>query len=171
MSLVGQVGLRQHAKPFTWGWAIEKETHSISHHSVIVVDETHCVSAQPGGAALVRIDSYPSLVYTSLPYVGDEGKKVAAAALEMIGRPYNYAALAVMGAEFTFGTNAPRWLDWLVTHNGALDCSGLCHRAIERGTGYSLFPKSVGLIWPGLFEQFVPQTTSYTPTPATQGAH
>lgn len=152
--LTGQIGLRQGASRWSVAWWIEKITRSKTHHTVVIVDGTYCISAQPGGVAKVRIDSYPSLVYTKLPYRAGQGEKVATNALAMVGQQYNYAALLIIAASFITGLKTPERLAAYVSNNHRLDCSQLCDLAILQGTGARLFPEESGLIYPGLFEQF-----------------
>ena len=152
--LTGQVGLRQGATQWSVGWWIEKITHSKTHHTVLILDTEWCVSAQPRRAKRVRIDSYPNLVYTHIPYTGSQAADTAAAAATMLGTRYNYAALLIIAADFLLRAHTPHWLAYWVSHNGAVDCSQLCDQAITMGTGHPLFPQEPGLIWPGLFEQF-----------------
>lgn len=152
--LVGQVGLRQGAKRWSIGWWIEHVTHSRTHHTVIILDDVWCISAQPGGVAKVRIDSYPELVYTKLGYGPGQGQAVANAAHMTIGEPYNYVALLVIAVSFITDKKTPERLAAAVSNNHRLDCSQLCDLAILQGTGARLFPEESGLIWPGLFEQF-----------------
>jgi hypothetical protein len=152
--MTGQVGLRQGATQWSVGWWIEKITHSKTHHTVLVLDAEWCVSAEPGRVKRVRIDSYPSLVYTHIPYAGTQAADTAAAAATMLGTRYNYAALLIIAADFLLHAHTPHWLAYWVSHNGAVDCSQLCDQAITMGTGHPLFPQEPGLIWPGLFEQF-----------------
>ena len=150
----GQVGLRQGARRWSVGWWIEKITRSHTHHTVLVLNGSYCVSAQPGGAKMVRIDSYPSLVYTDFAYQPGQAQAVADAATRMIGQQYNYAALAVIAGSFITGIPTPERVAAFVSNNHRLDCSQLCDLAILQGTGDRLFPQEPGLIWPGLYEQF-----------------
>lgn len=161
--LTGQVGLRQGAKQWSVGWWIEKITRSKTHHTVLILDQEWCVSAEPGRVKRVRIDSYPSLVYTDLHYTGTEAADTAAAAAAMLGTRYNYAALLIIAADFIFHTHTPHWLAYWVSHNGRVDCSQLCDLAITQGTHRAIFPQEAGLIWPGLFEQFTGEHATTQP--------
>lgn len=154
VSRVGQVGLRQGAPKYSAAWWIEKITHSHTHHTVVIIDDVWCISAQPGGVAKVRIDSYPALVYTEFQYFEDQAAKVAAAAVAMVGQEYNYVALFVIAASFLTGLKTPERIAAFVSNNHRLDCSQLCDMALLEGTGVRLFPNEAGLIYPGQFERF-----------------
>lgn len=165
--LTGQIGLRMNAPASdVIPWSIERITRSHTHHTVVALDNVWCVSAQPGGVKIVRIDSYPSLVWTRLLYGPGQAQAVADAARRLEGRKYNYPALVVIAASFTFNFKTPERLAAWLSNNSLLDCSQLCDMAILEGTGARLFDDEAGLIYPGDFERF---TASETPIPLHPG--
>ena len=85
--ITGQIGLRRHSGGWV-GKAIEWATRSHTHHVVVAVSETVCISAEPGGARYRPITDYPSLVWSrfGLTTAQQDLIRDAAADYEHLGR-------------------------------------------------------------------------------------
>lgn len=122
--LTGQVGCVVDSRGWM-GRAIERVTGSRAHHCIIALSETHCLSAQPGGAKRRPIADYEFVVWTSYNFNEDEAHYIAGVAEYSQGTRYDYLSFIALGFHFLTGLKIPdRAAEWL-DNRGETTCSGL----------------------------------------------
>lgn len=124
MGLTGQVGVVVDARGWM-GKAIQWATRSRAHHCIIALSETHCLSAEPGGAKRRLIADYEFVVWTSYNFNEDEAHYIAGVAEYSRGIRYDYLSFIALGFHFLTGLKIPdRLAEWLDSR-GETTCSGL----------------------------------------------
>lgn len=154
--LAGQVGLRRNAT-HGFGRIIEWVTNSSTHHTVIAINETQCVSAEQPRVVVIDIASYPEgLVWSQFELTDEQREAICFTARHMAGKRYNTAALVLIFISSLTRVPIPRFLvDWL-NNRRAVDCSQLSDLSLVAG-GIDLFPQSAALVTPADFEQYFVQ--------------
>lgn len=143
------------AKIIRWG------TQSSVNHAFVCVGGGVIVEANPGGAALNHVESYPNAVWSSghIKLTDTQRTNIAAAAQFLIGTPYGWAdivaiALAQRRADDIIKPDAPigaqPWIVRRVQSLHTLICSQLVDLAYEMA-GVELFAdgRIPGLVSPG----------------------
>lgn len=149
--LAGQVGLVRNARSWV-GRTVEWATDSTSHHVVIAVNETDCVSADLPKVIVRPHREFHSMEWSGFDLTDEQRERVLASALSMVGRPYNVPAIILLLMSKLSGVPIPRFaVKWLESRP-ELDCSQLCHIAMEAG-GLELFPHDASLTVPAHYEQ------------------
>jgi hypothetical protein len=162
--LRGQIGLRQHATDWI-GRAIEWDTESITHHVVVHIGNGLCVSAERPRVIVRHISDYPGLVNSEFELTEEQRKSIVNAALAFVNppRPYNTAALVILGLSKLTGLRVPVWVrDWLKRRPN-VDCSQLADLALQAG-GISLFPHDPALVTPADFQHILEQQSALEPS-------
>jgi len=122
--LTGQVGCVVDARGWM-GKAIERVTGSRAHHVVIALSDTHCMSAEPGGARLRLISDFEHVIWTKYQHTDDQAHFVAGLAEFAQHTRYDYLSFAALGWHFITGGRIPdrvaTWLD----DRGETTCSQL----------------------------------------------
>lgn len=148
--LAGQIGLRQHSTGFV-GKLIEWATDSDTHHCVVFLDETKCMSAEWPRARVRMISDYPELVVSQFDLTPQQRTRIVMAACGMNKRPYNTAVLFIhLASRLTHIPVPERVRDWL-KNRPHVDCSQLCDTALTAG-GIDLFSQDPALVTPADFE-------------------
>ncbi|MBT8161013.1 MULTISPECIES: hypothetical protein [Arthrobacter] len=133
------------------GRIIEEVTNSETHHTVVAIDETRCVSAEWPYVIVRNISDYPTLVWSRFELTDAERAAIVAEAERLIGRPYNLAVLFVILFSRAFHVPVPKFIrDWLKRRR-PVDCSELCCMALEAG-GIERFNTDAALVVPGDFQ-------------------
>lgn len=151
--ITGQIGLRRNSAGFI-GKCIEWATYSTTHHVVVAVSETHCVSAEPGGARLRLIADYPALDWSGFDLTGAQRETIVSEALDAAAArtPYNYAIYPpLLWQRLTGHRVAAAVSDWLATRPHQ-NCSQAADD-VYNAAGIHLFPDITQLITPGDFER------------------
>lgn len=141
----------------TSGWVgrlVQRATGSAYNHSVVAISNTHCVSAEPGGAVIRPISYYRSdgVVWSRFDLTRDQRDRVSTWAFEHVGVEYDYAGFVAIGATKLLGPFAPRWLLRYVATHDRLICSYLCDLALQ-AADIHLFRdhRPEGAVTPGSF--------------------
>lgn len=122
--LAGQIGVVTHSTGFM-GKAIEWLTRSDSHHVVIAVSGTVCVSAEPDGVRYRNIAEYEHVVWSQYGLTDEQRTAIIWHATSSLGTPYNVPAFIALGIHFTTGARIPdRAATWL-NNQGRVTCSQL----------------------------------------------
>lgn len=149
--ITGQIGLRRYSGGFI-GKAIEWATRSHTHHVVVAVSETVCISAEPGGARYRLISDYPALVWSRFGLTTAQQDQIRDAAAEYEHRPYNYAIYGPLLWQRLTGRKVDGWVaEWLSKRPNE-NCSQLSDD-IYTLAGFHLFPDIPELVTPGDFER------------------
>ena len=149
--ITGQIGLRRHSTGWI-GKAIEWATRSHTHHVVIAVSETVCISAEPGGARYRPITDYPSLVWSRFGLTTAQQDLIRDAAADYEGRPYNYAIYGPLLWQRVSGRKVDGWVAQWLSRRPNENCSQLSDD-IYTLAGFHLFPAIPELVTPGDFER------------------
>lgn len=153
MTLTGQVGIISNGTAF-WPKVIEWATRSRAHHIVVAVSDTHCLSAEPGGARIRPISDFPTAVWSRFPLALDQRVHIAYWCHTKRFVPYNYRVFAVNGLHLVLHVPVPAWLyRWAATPN-RLVCSQLADIALT-AAGVSVIDdgRPFGIVFPGDWEQ------------------
>jgi hypothetical protein len=154
-SVTGQIGLRQHSTGWV-GKCIEWATDSHTHHVVVAVSETLCVSAEPGGVRYRQISDYPQLAWSQFDHHRDTVQGIINVSHRMIGRPYNYAIYPPLLWQKLTGCRVDgRIAEWLSLRPNE-NCSQLADD-IYTAAGINLFHERNVLVTPGDFERLYAQ--------------
>lgn len=151
--IAGQIGLRRHSTAWI-GKCIEWATHSRTHHVVVAVSDTHCVSAEPGGARLRLMSDYPHLDWSRFILTETQRADIVRFALDAaaLQTPYNYAIYPPLLWQRISGLRVSGPVaDWLAQRPHE-NCSQLADD-IYTAAGFHLFPDIARLVTPGDFER------------------
>lgn len=122
--LTGQVGCVVDSRGWM-GKAIERVTGSRACHTVVALNETHCLSAEPGGSRRRLISEYEHIVWSRYNHSADLARHIAGIADNHIGIRYDYLSFIALGVHFLTGWKIPdkvaEWLD----NRGPTTCSQL----------------------------------------------
>lgn len=150
--LAGQVGLVRHSEHWV-GKVVEWCTNSTSHHVVVFISETECVSAEPPFVIVRDPASFHWLEVSRLDLTDAQRERIVASAKTMVGRPYNVAAIFCLLMSRLFSVPIPRWVVQWLERRPELDCSQLADIALMAG-GLRLFGHDSVLVTPGFFEVY-----------------
>lgn len=150
--LTGQIGLRMHSTGFV-GHAIETITQSNTHHVVIAINETHVVSAEPGGAVIRPMTDYPEIIWSRFDYTDDERQHMAVLAASMNRQEYNYLGFIVIGLELLTKRHAPNSIARALSYQDRMFCSQMADFCLRKA-GIDLFHSEWGMVSPGDFEDY-----------------
>lgn len=148
--LTGQVGLRRNGTTLT-SKIIEWATYSHSHHTILAVSETMCISAEPGGARYRRIDEYPHLDWTQWQLNDEQRRIITVTARAYIGAPYNYMVFPILLLHRLTHIPIPTRVKTWLNRRPHEDCSSLTN-LIHNMAGVHLYPHGK-LTTPGDYER------------------
>jgi hypothetical protein len=161
--LAGQVGLRRNATDWL-GKTIEWFTDSDTHHCVIAINDTQCVSADRPHVIIRDILEYPNLDWSSFTFEEGQSEAVVFSAMNMVGRPYNMAAVVFIGISRLTRVPIPQFIRNWLRNRPNVSCSQLASVVLEI-SGIDLFEHDDSLITPDHFRDYfeaqgwlVPQT-------------
>jgi hypothetical protein len=122
--LTGQVGCVVDSRGWM-GKAIEDVTDSRAHHVIIAISETHCISAEPGGARIRPIADYEHVIWSRYEHTEEQAHFIAGLAEYSQHVRYDYLSFIALGWHFLTGAKIPdkaaTWLD----DRGETTCSQL----------------------------------------------
>ena len=147
--LTGQIGLRLDGDGFM-SRGIEFVTKSRAHHVVIAINETHVISAQPGGAVIRPMTDYPSLVWSQFDYTDEQSQHMAALGASMNRQEYNYLGFALIGFELITKVRVPDAVARAFSYQDRMFCSQMADFCLRKA-GFALFPSKWGMVSPGDF--------------------
>lgn len=154
-SLTGQIGLRLDGKSFI-AKTIEHVTQSRAHHVVIAINETHVISAEPGGAVIRPMDYFPSIVWSQFEYTDEQRQKMAVAAASMNRQEYNYLGFALIGFELITKIRVPDFIARAFSWQDRMFCSQMADFLLRK-IGIDLFHSQWGMVSPGDFLNYFHQ--------------
>lgn len=154
--LTGQVGIISGKTGF-WAPIIQVITNSHYNHAVVAINETECVSAEPGGAIIRPISYYNtnnSIVWSHLD-LHNKHQLVANKARALVGTPYSWVDFVYAGLGAVLKEHTPQWIANRAANPHALICSQLCDLALQAG-GIHLFKdeRPPGGVTPGTFGRY-----------------
>lgn len=151
MDLTGQIGICMHGTtPISKG--IEWATDSHTHHVFIVVSETTCISAEPGGVKYHPLTDYPNAHYSRFVLTRDQKQAIIDAANVYIDRPYNFAIYPPLLWQKLTGRKVDGWVaEWLSKRPNE-NCSQVSDDIYTRA-GFRLFADISEIVTPGDFER------------------
>jgi hypothetical protein len=152
--LTGQIGLRRFGTtPIARG--IEWATDSHTHHVIVAVSPTMCVSAEPGGVRYRPISDYPHVDWSAFDLSREQKQAIINAAHFYVAQPtpYNYAIYPPLLFQKLTGHKVDGWVaEWLSKRPNE-NCSQLSDDIYNRA-GIHLFPAIAELVTPGDFERY-----------------
>jgi hypothetical protein len=150
--LTGQIGLRLDGQ----GWiarSIEFVTQSRAHHVVIAINETHVISAEPGGAVIRPMTDYPSIVWSQFDYTDEQSQHMAVLAASMNRQEYNYLGFFLIGVELIAKIRMPDSIARALSYQDRMFCSQMADFCLRKA-GFDLFHSEWGMVSPGDFERY-----------------
>lgn len=130
--IAGQVGLVP-ATP-NWGsYVVVWATGSAYTHMVVAVSETHCVSAEPGGARLRPISDYPDTIWSRFELTPRQRHAIVRYANSKIDTPYGWIEYLATGLALVTKRATPNWLRRFIGREDRLICSQLSYLALKAG--------------------------------------
>lgn len=154
----GQIGLVPHPVHF-WPRVIAWATHSTVYHSVLAVDNTRAVSAEPGGAVFRPLNFWLDTIWSDFDLTDEQRENISDWGVKHIHTPYNFIDDLAIGLAMVFGLHTPKWLQGYLSSDYVLECAQLCDSAY-RAAGIQLFDggRLPGAVFPG---SFVPIFTAH----------
>jgi hypothetical protein len=149
---LGQVGLIPGSNNLVQ-YLICKVTRSHVAHTITDIGNGECMSAEPGGARIRRLEDFPTAVWSSYNLAPAQAEASAAWARARQGTPYNWFDDAVIGIEETFGIRLPAWIENGAWNSTTLECAQLADQALAAG-GFQAFDdgRHPNRVYPGSFE-------------------
>jgi hypothetical protein len=149
--LTGQIGLLMHGTT-TIPKAIEWATDSHTHHVIVAISNTTCISAEPGGVRYRPLSDYSDAVFSSFDLTGAQKSAIVAAAETYIDRPYNYAIYGPLLWQKLTGDKVNGWVAQWLSKRSNENCSQLSDDIYTRA-GFHLFADIAEIVTPGDFER------------------
>lgn len=150
--LTGQVGIRMHSAGII-GKTIERVTQSDTHHVVIAINETHVVSAEPGGAVIRPMTHYPELIWSQFDYTDEQRQHMAVLGASMNRQEYNYLGFLLIGFELITKRRVPDGIARAFSYQDRMFCSQMADFCLHKA-GFELFESEWGMVSPGDFERY-----------------
>ena len=139
MSLKGQIGIVRFPPRFSTGWWIGEITNSHTCHAFVCIDDETCVSADPEGVRIRRIDSFGTdgskVSFSDFPLTDAQADAVVAFAKSKLRRPYAYLDLLLLGISTIKGRRLSKPVRWWLSLDLFWMCSELCAAALYAGAG------------------------------------
>lgn len=148
-SLTGQIGLRLDGESLI-ARTIELVTHSRAHHVVIAINETHVISAEPGGAVIRPMEYFPSIVWSRFDYTDEQRRHMAVLAASMNRQEYNYLGFLLVGLELLTKIRVPDFIARALSYEDRMFCSQMADFCLRKA-GIDLFHSQWGMVSPGDF--------------------
>lgn len=135
MTHTGQVGI-VHSKRAGMGRLVQLVTGSHWNHTVVAINDTQCVSAEPGGAIVRPIAYYTrdhDVVWSRFELTHTQRWRIATWARHHRGVEYGYGDFIAAGISSITRRATPAWLRRIVARPDRLICSQLCDLALQAG--------------------------------------
>lgn len=100
------------------------------NHAAVMVSETYCVGAEPGGAKLRRVEYFHDTHISDIPYTGHQAEQAAKFARDRIGTDYAYEDIGLIAVALGTGRSTPTWLASALDGDGRFICSELADAAV-----------------------------------------
>lgn len=108
------------------------------NHAAVMVNQTECVGAEPGGAKLRPVTEFADRVVSRIPYTPKQRTTAATFAKDRIGTPYAYADIALIAIALLTKQATPAWLQHELVDDQHWICSALADAAVT-AAGIHLF--------------------------------
>lgn len=108
------------------------------NHAAIMVNQTECVGAEPGGAKLRPVTAFTDRVISRIPYTLKQRAIAARFAKDRIDTPYAYADIALIAVALLTKQATPAWLQHELVDDQHWICSALADAAVT-AAGIHLF--------------------------------
>ncbi len=147
-----QIGLVPHPVRF-WPRLIAWATHSTVYHTVLAIDNTRSISAEPGGAVFRPLNYWPDTIWSQFDLTPEQQEDITDWGVRHKNTPYNFLDDAAIGIALVFGMHTPKWVARYLSSDYSLECAQLCDAAYEFA-GRPLFDdgRLPGAVYPGSFE-------------------
>lgn len=100
-------------------------------HAAVMVTETHCVGAEPGGARLRPVSFFADKHISSIPYTSrSQAGHVAKYARDRIGTAYAYEDIPLIAVALALHEHTPNWLADQLSDDDRYICSELADAAV-----------------------------------------
>ncbi len=147
-----QIGLVPHPVRFfprLIAWA----THSTVYHSVLAIDNTRSISAEPGGAVFRPLNYWPDTIWSDFDLTPEQQEDITDWGVKHIHTSYNFLDDAAIGIAMVFGLHTPKWIQRYLSSEYSLECGQLVDAAYL-AAGIHLFrdDRLPGAVYPGSFE-------------------
>lgn len=149
--LTGQIGICRYGT--TWiARAIEWATWSHTHHVVVAVNATDCISAEPGGVIIRTNAAYTNITWSQFTLTSEQRAAITAAGRASLKLPYNYLVYAPLVVARVTHIPVPQFIAAWLGRRRNVNCSQLTDD-IYHAAGVQLFTKSSDIVTPGDFER------------------
>jgi hypothetical protein len=149
--LTGQIGICRYGT--TWiAHEIEWATDSHTHHVVVAISPTECVSAEPGGVIVRTNAAYQNVTWSKFKLDDEQKAAIVAAGNASLKLPYNYAIYLPLFLSRLTHIPVPVFIAKWLGKRRNVDCSQLGDD-IYHAAGIDLFTESSDIVTPGDFER------------------
>lgn len=136
----------------TGGWfakGIRWVTHSKVNHAAVYVGHGFIVEAEPEGAKVTLLTSYPKAIWSEPPISVHTQLAIVNAALDLVGTPYNWFDIFAQFLVRVLHWKAPNWALKRISNPKRLQCAQLVDVVYQKA-GVTLFGdgRPSGLISP-----------------------
>ncbi len=100
------------------------------NHIAVMVDNLHCIGAEPGGAKLRPVAFFTDTAISSIPYTAEQSEEIVDFMVDRIGAPYAYEDIPLIAVALATRTHTPRWLERILSADGRFICSELADAAL-----------------------------------------
>jgi uncharacterized protein YycO len=139
VSLQGQIGIVRFAPRFSPGWWIAEITDSHTCHTFVCIDDETCVSADPEGVRVRRIDSFGSdgskVSFSRFDFTSEQAAAVVAFAKSKVGKPYAFLDLILLGISTIKSKRLSKPVRWWLSRDWFWMCSELAAASLFAGAG------------------------------------
>jgi hypothetical protein len=133
MSLTGQVGVVT-TNPGWYGKLVQWFTRSDAYHTVGMISETMCISAETPRAVIRPVTDFGNdVIFTNVPMSQHMRDKVVAFWEVREGRPYAYLDIVLLVIAQWLGKHTPLWIVDRVMDDRQYFCSELCVAGWDAG--------------------------------------
>lgn len=151
VDVTGQVGLIRSDGHWK-GQIVALVSKSQFCHMVVAISETHCVSAEPGGARVRPMSFYPEIVWSRFPMRASQRRRAVRYALSRVGAPYGWFDYLAAGVAMLTRTQTPEWLRSYIADDNRLLCSQLCDLTLQAAGIHVFFDeRPAGAVIPASF--------------------
>lgn len=137
MNLTAQVGII-HSKQGFSPWLIRIITRSWWTHVIVAINDTQCVSAEPGGAVVRPISEYTDIAWSHFDHTPRQRAQITVWAAAHVGTPYSWVDFYIAGLGALLKDHTPAWVERIAAGTDRLICSQFCDLALQ-AAGIHLF--------------------------------
>jgi uncharacterized protein YycO len=151
-TVAGQIGLVYYTGFHPLSHAIARWTRSPVSHTVIAINETECVGAEPKGARRRPISYFGHVIWSRFDYTDEQRAIVVDFAERRIGVPYSYLTDAAIAAAFLLHRRTPKVIEDYLSSDYVYECAQLADAALL-AAGIHAFDdgRLPGTVYPGSF--------------------